>query len=117
MRLDSRHLFLAKRTLKQAVNLVRDAPPRSQQLVLKDVAFRDGALRYVLEARGRTLEHSFIFDEATTAQFRDADLGEMQGLLACLCLLMTPLYFRLADFASVHCEIAGLDDESTGLFE
>lgn len=117
MGLDSRHLFLAKRTLKQAVNLVRDPPPRSQQLVLKDVAFREGALRYVLEARGRTLEHSFIFDEATTAQFRDADLGEMQGLLACLGLLMTPLYFRLGDFASVHCEIAGLDDESTGLFE
>ena len=117
MRLDSRHLFLAKRTLKQAVNLIKDPPPRLQQLVLKDVAFRDGALRYILEVRGRTLEHSFIFDETTTALFRDADLGEMQGLLACLGLLMTPLYFRLGDFANVHCEIAGLDDESTGLFE
>jgi UDP-N-acetyl-alpha-D-muramoyl-L-alanyl-L-glutamate epimerase len=114
---DSRHLFLAKRTLKQAINLVRDPPPRLQQLVLKEVAFRDGALRYVLKVRGRTLEHSFIFDQPTTALLRDADLGEMQGLLACLGLLMTPLYFRLGDFASVHCEIAGLDDASTGLFE
>jgi UDP-N-acetyl-alpha-D-muramoyl-L-alanyl-L-glutamate epimerase len=41
----------------------------------------------------------------------------MQVLLACLGLLTTPLYFQLGDFASVHCEIAGLDEESTGWLE
>ena len=109
--------LMTKRALKRGVNFFKDPPPRSQQLILKDVLFSDDALRYRLEVRGETLEHSFLFDDATTALLRDADLGEMQGILACLGLLITPMYFQLGDFAAVHCEIAGLDEEGLRSFE
>ena len=113
----SRKSFMAKWVLKYGRNLLRESARRSEPLTLKSVTLSDNALCYRFEALQRSFDHRLEFDRKTMKLLREVELAHIQGLLVSLGLMMTPSFFKLADFRSIRCEIGGLDEHLIAYFE
>ena len=107
----------ARRPFKTVRNLFSDPLPRSAELVYDSWEYEHPAVKYRYRVGSRSYVSTILLDDLDAAEVQSVDLSLLERLLASIGLAITPIYFRLTDFAAVRVECIGLDADAIAFFE